>query len=466
MTSAFLFDIIGSEIKYMAKLKNKKNKAVRLVKNKKAGAADNLSSGVHKTKIRVIGIGGGGGSIIAEVAPHLRKVDFISANTDAQALKAVGKAVRTFQFGQALTRGLGCGMDPKVGKNAAKEAETKISGLFKDVDLAIFVSSLGGGTGAGAAPEFARIAKESGVMTFGIFTTPFKFEGVKRAQIAKFSLERLKPYLNVFSVIPNENIFRIINKDTPITESFSAINRRLAENLLGLVQMIYSPGIINIDFADLKTILDGKGKLAYLNSATGQGENRSEDAVKALLSSPLNEYGINGAEKILFNITASKDLGMAETEFISESIAGPNRRAKIIFGVSQDNNCKSSLRVCLLAVGCGQNNEKCPEGPESKIDDDPKPAPKPKIKKKIKPNRRSKLHTKKPSKPLLPIKPKAKPSVKKVEVKRAPLLAEDKTFPRKNGLDLKKEAEKTEQELFQEETKWDTPAFLRRQESQ
>ena len=463
----------------------RKDKKIKIVKKAKKTEAKSIEpETVHKTRIRVIGIGGGGGSIVAEVAPLIQKVDFLVANTDIQAIKALGRKIKVFQFGQALTKGLGCGMDPKAGKDSAKDAEQKIANLFKGADLAILVSCLGGGTGSGAAPEFARIAKELGVLTFGIFTMPFKFEGAKRAQIAKASLERLRPHLNVFSVIPNENIFKIINKDTPILEAFSAINKRLSENLRGLVEMIHFPGIINIDFADLQTILDGKGKLAYLNSAANQGQNRSGEATKALLESPLSEYGINGAEKILFNITASKDLAMTEVELISRTIFDFNRRARIIFGISQDNNYKNNLRITLLAVGCGQGEEKLNKSELEAEKDDPKLDPAPASKRENKPKqklspvrpgselqRASKIQSAKNKKKLRPkINKKARHRGEKkteAEARQVPLLAEDnKMLPRKNGLDLRREAEKTEQELFEEEKKWDTPAFLRKQESQ
>ena len=428
----------------------KKSKKIKKNKqNKKTDTKSIVLETVHKTKIRVIGIGGGGGCIVAGGGPHIAKVDFMAANTDIQALKTIGKKSKIFQFGQSLTRGLGCGMDPKVGKSAAHEAEQKIANLFKNVDLAILVSCLGGGTGSGATPEFARIAKDLGVMTFGIFTMPFKFEGAKRAQIAKASMEKLKTNLNVFSIIPNENIFQIINKDTPIIEAFSAVNNRLSENLRGLVEMIYFPGLVNIDFADLRTILDGKGKLAYLNSAISQGQSRAEEAIKELLGSPLNEYNIEGAEKILFNITASKDLGMSEVELISRNISDFNRRAKIIFGVSQDNNYGDNLRVTLLAVGCGQGHDECAKEPE------PEPKPKPK-----------KLKPKSPPKAGPPKAKKPKKNKKKEPVRQAPILSDINLPSRKNGLDLKKEAEKTEQELFEEEKKWEIPAFLRRDDNQ
>lgn len=448
----------------MAKQKNKKVKMAKRIK--KIEDKSTALETVHKTRIRVIGIGGGGGSIVAEVAPHIKKVDFIVANTDIQALKTINRKVKAFQFGESLTRGLGCGMDPKIGKDSAKNSEQKIANLFKNVDLAILVSSLGGGTGSGAAPEFSRVAKEMGVMTFGIFTLPFKFEGGKRAQIAKSSLEKLKPNLNIFSVIPNENIFQIINKDTPITEAFSAVNQRLSENLRGLVEMVYFPGIVNIDFADLKTILEGKGKLSYLNSAMSQGQSRAEEAIKELLGSPLNEYSINGAEKILFNITASKDLGMSEVELISRNIFDFNHKARIIFGVSQDNDYKDNLRVTLLAVGCGDGIDKCAEPDVKKIVPQ-KPKLKPKHKSKPKPKQKPKKLRKTVKSP--PQKPRRIPKIqpqRMVEVRQTNLLSDANLPLRKNGLDLKKEVERVGEELFEEEKKWEIPAFLRRDNNQ
>ena len=303
----------------MARKKPKK------AKPKKKKVAKNKQELVHRTRMRIIGIGGGGSSIVSEIALQISRVDFVVANTDVQALKETVRQTRKFHFGQNVTQGLGCGMDQKLGQKAAKEEKTKIEKLFRGIDLAVIVSSLGGGTGSGAAPEFAKIAREMGVLSVGIFTLPFKFEGSKRTQIARSALERLTPNLNVVSIIPNENIFKIIDKNTPLKEAFSSINKRLAENFKGLIEMIYLPGLINIDFADLKAILDGKGKLAYLNTAVAQGPNRAEEAVKELLKSPLNEYSIRGAEKMIFNITAPKVLGMQEVEHISRNISDSNR---------------------------------------------------------------------------------------------------------------------------------------------
>ena len=430
-----------------------------------------LSNQVQRTRIRVVGIGGGGSSIVSEIASKVKKVDFIAANTDLQALKETAKEARSFPFGQHLTHGLGCGMDSKVGKIAAQNEKQKISKLFKGVDLAILVSCLGGGTGSGAAPEFAKIARDLGVITFGIFTLPFKFEGLKRSQLARASLEKLTPNLNAVSIIPNQNIFQIIDKGTPIKAAFSAVNKRLSENLCGFCEMIYLPGLINIDFADLKAILEGRGKLAYLNATRAEGSNRVDEVLKGVLRSPLNQYSIQGAEKILFGITASQELGMKEVEQISKTISDFNRKAKIIFGISQDSNYRDKIRVTLLAVGCEKKQKPTPKSkpkPKPKPEPEPKSLPPPKPKRKLKPKPKKpkpkKPKPKKP-KPKRKLKPKPKkPKPKKVaeEKKSEEVNPEAENLIRRNALDLKKAAQKTEQDLLDQEKKWDIPAFLRK----
>jgi len=487
--------------------KNKKRKIKRIKKRKKTvKKRKKLESGelIHRTRIRVIGIGGGGSSIVSEIASQIARVDFVAANTDSQALKQTARKVKSLAFGQNLTGGLGCGMDARLGQKAASEEKNKIAKLFKGIDLCVLVASLGAGTGSGAAPEFAKIARDLKVMTFGIFTLPFKFEGSKKAQIARNSLKKLTPHLNALAIIPNENIFRIIDKKTPLREAFSAINRRLAENLRGLCEMVYLPGLVNIDFADMKAILEGKGKLAYLNSATAQGDNRIEEVLKQVLKSPLNEYNIQGAEKIIFNITASPDLAMQEVEQISQTITDFNRRAKIIFGVSQNNNYRNKIRITLLALGCGKEAKakakpkqrpkpkakpkpKLKPRPKQRQRTKPKPKPKPEPKLKLNPKPRPKpkpIPTPKP-KPQPKPKPKPKPKpiptpkpkkrrIKKKRLKPSSSLIHipveeempDKTLIRRTALDLKKAEEKTEEDLLEQEKKWDIPAFLRREKEE
>ncbi len=483
-------------VKHRKKLSPKKPKNSRASKKKKPSSrpkkkpAFSSQDQVHRTRMRIIGIGGGGSSIVSEIAPQISRIDFVVANTDTQALKEAARQARKFSFGNSVTGGLGCGMDPRLGQKAAKEESDKIAKLFQGIDLAVIVSSLGGGTGSGAAPEFAKIAREMGVMTIGIFTMPFKFEGGKRAQIAKSALERITPNLNVVSIIPNENIFKIIDKNTPLKAAFSSINGRLSENLRGLIEMIYIPGLINIDFADLKTILEGKGKLAYLNTAVADGPSRAEEAVKDLLKSPLNEYTIQGAEKIIFNITAPQALEMREVEHISKTISDYNKRAKIIFGVSQDNSYKNKLRVTLLAVGVGKEPAKKKIAKKAQPEPEPMlaPEPEPELKKKpvkkkavpkkkptqiSKPKKKASPNKSKPKKKSKPVSktqekavPKKKPEPKKAENKEFAQKEENKILTRKNALDLKKEAEKTEEEIINQEKRWDIPAFLRRRENE
>ncbi len=194
----------------------------------------------------------------------------IAANTDAKSLKGCGRKVIKFQFGQNLTHGLGTGMNPELGKLAAQNEKEKIKKLLEGYDLCILVASLGGGTGSGAVSTFAKISKNLGNLTYGIFTLPFKFEREKKMEIAMGVLKEARGYFNAITVIPNERVFQIINKDTPIKEALSAINKFLSESLGGLIETIYKPGLINIDFADFKTVLKGRGRLAYLNTIESQ----------------------------------------------------------------------------------------------------------------------------------------------------------------------------------------------------
>ncbi|MDO8264914.1 MAG: cell division protein FtsZ, partial [Candidatus Parcubacteria bacterium] len=353
----------------------------------------------------------------------------------------------------------------------------------------------GGGAGSGAVPEFARIAKEMNVITFGIFTMPFKFEGDKKYQVARKAIERVSPNLNVLQVFPNELIFRIIDKSTPFQKAFSAVNKKILDNIEGLIETIYLPGLINIDFADLKAILEGKGKLAYLNNAEAEGENRAEEAVKKLVLSPLNEYvlpddsGDNTnsflADKILYNICSDKDLGMQEVEQISRTIHNFNKKAKIIFGISQDSKYKNKIKITLLATGeinkkpknkkKKKNNVASAEKPE-KPDKGVNLKEEEKIKLPPVKAQTVKLKTKKKVKIIktanAKIKPLKKANKKPVRKKVSLIKKTEKEVVeggavlkiRRTALDLKREAEETEKKMLEEEKKWDIPAFLRRKQ--
>jgi len=468
--------------------RKKQAKKIKLKKSAPPSSLPVYTEGpLHKTKIRVIGIGGGGGFIVSEIASRIKKASFVVANTDLQALKKLDKRARPFQFGQKLTYGLGTGMNSELGKIAAQQEKEKIKKLLEVQDLCILVACLGGGVGSGAAPIFAKISRDLGNLTYGIFTLPFKFEGEKKAQIARESLKKIKPNLNAFSVIPNERIFQIIDKETPLRAALSVINKSLAESLEGLIEMIYDPGLINIDFADLKTIFEGRGRITYLNTVEVSGVDKSEEAIKKVVSNPLYPYTIRGAKGVLFNIAGEKNLGLNEISQISKTISDlANKEARIIFGISQlpfssmggggrDKKYRDKIKITLLATGCG-----------AKIFP-PKPR-KPRRKKIVKPEKTEEkekpllLETKKVEKKPLPSKQRmrtqkrTKMKPKKIEVKSPEpesSIQDSKVHPlaknlglgvkiRRNALQIKKGIEEAEQDLLNQEKKWETPAFLRR----
>ena len=299
---------------------------------------------LFKAKIKVIGIGGGGGSIVSEIGRSLEKATFVIADTDIRALKKKS-GIKYFWFGEELTHGLGTGVNVDLAKQAAESAKEKISGFFKDQDIIIFVASLGGGLGSGATQVFAEAAKEFGGITFGIFTMPFKFEGKNKYRIAQNALKSLRQSLNVSLVIPNEKIFKIIDSSTPITNAFSTVNKSLIESLESLIDLIYNPGIINIDFADLRTILKGRGNSAFLNTVEESGKDRVEKICEKIFKNPLLQNSGFKAEKILFNIAGSENLSMFEVEKISSHIANLNPKAKIIFGISKNSKLKNKIKT-------------------------------------------------------------------------------------------------------------------------
>lgn len=424
---------------------------------------------IRKTKVRVIGIGGGGGNIVSEIASRMTKVSFVVANTDTKALKISGRKVSRFHFGQNLTQGLGTGMNPELGEEAALQEKDKIKKLLEGQDLCILVACLGGGTGSGATPAFAKISKNLGNITYGIFTLPFKFEGEKKMEIARESLKKIKPHLNAFSVIPNERAFQVIDKATPLKQALSVVNKSLSESLEGLIETIYEPGLINIDFADLRTILEGRGRLAYLNAVEVQRkEGSTKELMARVLNSPLYPYTIRGAKGVLFNIAGEKKLSLAEVSQISKSISElANPQAKIIFGVAESKKYSDVIKTVLLAVGCGT---KIFSGDAKKKKIISKPALK-----KRPPSRRRKKN-KKPSEPLAKKKIKIKVEAAKeskekesseVETPKEGIFslgqpAEKEERVRKNALQIKKESEDAEREMLEKEKFWETPAFLRK----
>ncbi len=399
-------------------------------------------------KIKVFGVGGGGCTIVGEIAnivPKGKRISFVTANTDVQSLNALPKDIKRIVLGRSLTQGLGCGMNPEIGAQAGELSREEISREIENCDFCIFIATLGGGTGSGAMPLFAEMARDHKKLSLGIFTLPFKFEGDKRANIASQAFQKIKPHLSANIVIPNENIFKIIDSRTAIKQSFSAINRQLAQTITGLLETLYDPGLINIDFADFRTILDGAGRLAY--QASVEGERREfPQMIERLLSNPLVEYGMLpdkearalDIEKILFNITGPSDLKMSEVEEVSNAVTSSNLKAKIIFGILIKSDKNTRVRITLLAVGEEKGGFRLSGGfsgaPAKNHDKTPRKKPE---------------KTKSPKEKIVP---EMRPPKKEIIVR--PVV-------RRNAIELKKEEEKAEKEILEQEQKWDIPTFLR-----
>lgn len=415
---------------------------------------------VKKTRIRVVGVGGGAGSIVSELASRLKKATFAVANTDSQALKTLRKKdVLPLQFGLTLTHGLGTGMNSELARTAAVAEKERLKKLFQGHDLCILISCLGGGVSSGATPFLASLAKNSGTLTLGVFTLPFKFEGEKKQELAREALQKLKPHVNAMCVLPNDRIFQVIEKSTPLKEALSFVNKNLADSLQGLIETIYLPGLINIDFADFKTILQGYGKVAYLNTVETQGGIGALEAAKMALSSPLYPYTIKGARKVLFNITGDKDLQLTEVSQVSRLIFEQVfAQAQIIFGISQSSANRHKIKISVLATGC-----------TSKVFSGETAEPQKRKVRKRKKRKRASSGVKPPVKrkpeskikPKPKLKPKPKPKPKKVKVRVAQEQPEVKV--RKNALQVKEEVAEAEKEFLEKEKFWETPAFIRKQ---
>lgn len=328
-----------------------KNKSVRAKRIKTFKKTDAFSpESFFKAKIKVIGIGGGGGSIVSEIGRSLHKATFVVADTDVRSFKKKS-GIKYFLFGQELTHGLGTGLNPDLARSAAEQEKEKITKLFENQDIVIFIASLGGGVGSGATKVFVEAFKDFKGIAFGIFTLPFKFEGKSKYKIAYKYLKELRKLLNVSITIPNERIFKVIDSNVPITEAFSVVNKNLIESLESLIDLIYSPGIINIDFADVRAILQGKGNVAFLNIAEASGKDKVEKITKEVLHNPLYQNNNFVSEKVLFNIEGGKTLSMFEVDIISRVIAEQNPKAKIIFGISKNAKYSNKIKTTLLMTG-------------------------------------------------------------------------------------------------------------------
>ncbi|HDT9531625.1 TPA: cell division protein FtsZ [Listeria monocytogenes] len=301
--------------------------------------------------IKVIGVGGGGNNAVNRMIEHgVQGVEFISVNTDAQALN-LAKAETKLQIGTKLTRGLGAGAVPEIGKKAAEESREQIEEALKGSDMVFVTAGMGGGTGTGAAPVIAQIAKEMGALTVGVVTRPFGFEGPKRTKQALTGTEAMKEAVDTLIVIPNDRLLQIVDKNTPMLEAFREADNVLRQGVQGISDLIAVPGLINLDFADVKTIMTNRGS-ALMGIGIATGENRAAEAAKKAISSPLLETSVDGAKGVLMNITGGSNLSLYEVQEAAEIVSSASDEdVNMIFGSVINDELKDELIVTVIATG-------------------------------------------------------------------------------------------------------------------
>jgi len=311
-----------------------------------------MDGGSYLAVIKVVGVGGGGTNAVSRmVDAGLRGVEFIAANTDAQALAMCDADIK-LNIGNELTKGLGAGANPEMGFGAAAESRDEIKEALKGADMVFVTAGEGGGTGTGAAPVIAEIAKmEIGALTVGVVTRPFDFEGTMRARQAEDGIRKLREVVDTLLVIPNERLLAVVERRTSILDAFKEADNVLRQGVQGITDLITIPGLINLDFADVRTIMQDAGS-ALMGIGTAAGENRCGDAAKAAISSPLLEESVDGATGILLNITGGKDLGLFEVNDAAEIIQNAaDANANIIFGAVIDEGMSEDVRVTVIGTG-------------------------------------------------------------------------------------------------------------------
>ena len=308
--------------------------------------------------IKVIGVGGAGNNAVNRmIDAGIKNVEFISVNTDRQALQ-LSKASTKIQIGEKLTRGLGAGANPDIGAQAAEESKAEVAEALRGADMVFVTSGMGGGTGTGAAPIVAATAKEMGILTIGVVTKPFTFEGKKRLAQAERGIENLKGKVDTLVVIPNDKLLQVIDRKTSIVEAFRMADDVLRQGVQGISDLISVPGLINLDFADVKTIMLDRG-MAHMGIGVASGENRAEDAAKQAIQSPLLETSIEGARGVIINITGGSEVGLHEANTAAELIQrSADPEANIIFGSVTDDSMGDEIRITVIATGFEDDDER------------------------------------------------------------------------------------------------------------
>jgi cell division protein FtsZ len=313
-------------------------------------------------KIKVIGIGGGGCNAINSMVTggEITGVDFLGLNTDAQALLTCQAATKV-QIGENLTRGLGAGGDPEIGKQAGEESREKLKEYLRDADMVFLTCGEGGGTGTGATPIIASLAKELGALTVAVVTKPFHFEGTRRMVTAEEGIMNLKDKVDTLIVIPNQRLMEVIDKKMTLLEAFRVTDSVLGQGVQGIADLITMPGLINVDFADVRTIMTNAGS-SLMGIGTGVGENRAATAARTAIASPLLEISIEGAKGVLFNITGGPDLTMSEVDEAAKQIASAvDPDANIIFGATIDQNMVDQVKITVIATGFDETKKRLRE---------------------------------------------------------------------------------------------------------
>ena len=308
--------------------------------------------------IKVIGVGGAGNNAVNRmIEAGIKNVEFIAVNTDRQALQ-LSKASTKIQIGEKLTRGLGAGANPDIGAQAAEESRTEVAEALRGADMVFVTAGMGGGTGTGAAPIVAGTAKEMGILTIGVVTKPFTFEGKKRLAQAERGIESLKGKVDTLVVIPNDKLLQVIDRKTSIIEAFRMADDVLRQGVQGISDLIAVPGLINLDFADVKTIMLDRG-MAHMGIGRASGENRAEDAAKQAIQSPLLETSIEGARGVIINITGGSDVGLHEANTAAELVQrSADPEANIIFGSVTDDSMGDEIQITVIATGFENEDEK------------------------------------------------------------------------------------------------------------
>ena len=302
-------------------------------------------------QIKVIGVGGGGSNAVNRMIDNgVKGVEFITVNTDAQALH-LAKSEHRLQIGDKLTRGLGAGANPDVGKKAAEESREAIMNTLRGADMVFVTAGMGGGTGTGAAPVIAEIARECGALTVGVVTRPFSFEGRKRSTHAELGIEALKEKVDTLIVIPNDRLLEIVDKKTPMLEAFREVDNVLRQAVQGISDLIAEPALINLDFADVKTIMTERGS-ALMGIGIANGENRAAEAARKAIMSPLLETSIEGARGVIMNITGGMNLSLYEVNEAAEIvISASDLEVNMIFGAMIEEDMKDDVKVTVIATG-------------------------------------------------------------------------------------------------------------------